>query len=157
MAVVDKHILTLLGLNSDRPSNTLGRRAGSRIRLLHGSTNSSAAPPRTHERRQTERLTPEQTKWADAARLRPGLDVHVVDIGTHGVLLETAVRLHIGQRMEMTLTTNDGETRLDLAGAVRRCHISSLSPLVYRGALEFDDSIELLALEPFVTLSAISA
>ena len=156
MAVVDKHILALLGLNPDRPSNTLGRRAGSRIRLLHGSTN-NAAPRPTEERRREERLSPDQTKWGDAARLRPGMDVRVVDIGTRGVLVETAVRLHIGQRMEVALTATDTGGRLDLAATVRRCHIANLSPLTYRGALEFDVSIELQSLEPFTTPAALSA
>jgi hypothetical protein len=157
MAGVDKQILTLLGLNPDRPSNTLGRRTGSRIRLLHGSTN-NAAPRPNEERRREERLPPEQTQWADAARLRPGMDVRVVDIGTRGVLVETVVRLHIGQRMEIALTTNDDTGgRLALAGTVRRCHIANLSPLSYRGALEFDTSIELQALEPFMTRAALSA
>jgi len=157
MAPVDKHILALLGLNPDRPSNTLGRRAGSRIRMLHGGTNNSAAPRPTEDRRRAERLAPEQTKWADAARLRPGLDVRVVDIGTRGVLLETSVRLHIGQRMEITLQASDTGLRLDLAGTVRRCHIANLNPLTYRGALEFDTSIELQALEPFMASTALSA
>ena len=156
MAGVDKHILALLGLNPDRPSNTLGRRAGSRIRLLHGSTN-NAAPRPNEERRREDRLPPDQTKWADAARLRPGMDVRVVDIGTRGVLVETTVRLHIGQRMEIALTANDTGGQLNLAGTVRRCHIANLSPLAYRGALEFDVSIELRALEPFVAPAALSA
>jgi hypothetical protein len=157
MAGVDKHILALLGLNPDRPSNTLGRRAGSRIRLLHGSTNSSVAPRHHEERRREERLAPEQTKWADAARLRPGLDVRVVDIGTRGVLVETTVRLHIGQRMEVVLQASDTGERLDLAGTVRRCHIANLNPLTYRGAFEFDVSIDLQALEPFMAPAALSA
>jgi len=156
MAGVDKHILALLGLNPDRPSNTLGRRAGSRIRLLHGSTN-NAAPRPNEERRREERLAPDQTKWADAARLRPGMDVRVIDIGTRGVLVETTVRLHIGQRMEIALTANDTGGQLNLAGTVRRCHIANLSPLTYRGALEFDVSIELRALEPFMAPAALSA
>ena len=156
MAGVDKNILALLGLNPDRPSNTLGRRAGSRIRLLHGSTN-NAAPRPNEERRREERLPPEQTQWADAARLRPGMDVRVVDIGTRGVLVETTVRLHIGQRMEIALTDNDTGGQLNLAGTVRRCHIANLSPLTYRGALEFDVSIELRALEPFMAPAALSA
>jgi hypothetical protein len=156
MAGVDKNILALLGLNPDRPSNTLGRRAGSRIRLLHGSTN-NAAPRPNEERRREERLAPDQTKWADAARLRPGMDVRVVDIGTRGVLVETTVRLHIGQRMEIALTDNDTGGQLNLAGTVRRCHIANLSPLTYRGALEFDVSIELRALEPFMAPAALSA
>jgi hypothetical protein len=157
MAGVDQHILALLGLNPDRPSNSLGRRAGSRIRLLHGSTNSAVAPRHDEERRRVERLAPEQTKWSDAARLRPGLDVRVVDIGTRGVLLETTVRLHIGQRMEVVLQASDSTARLDLAGTVRRCHIANLSPLTYRGALEFDVSIELQTLEPFMTPETLSA
>jgi hypothetical protein len=157
MAGVDKHILALLGLNPDRPANTLGRRAGSRIRLLHGSTNNSAAPRPSEERRREERLAPDQTQWADAARLRPGMDVRVVDIGTRGVLVETTVRLHIGQRMEVGLLASETGRRLDLAGTVRRCHIANLSPLTYRGALEFDVSIELQTLEPFMTPAALSA
>ena len=156
MAGVDKQILALLGLNPDRPSNTLGRRAGSRIRLLHGSTNHAPTRP-NEERRREQRLAPEQTRWADAARLRPGMDVLVVDIGTRGVLVESTVRLHIGQRMEIALTASDTGERLDLAGTVRRCHIAKLSPLTYRGALEFDVSIELQALEPFTTPAALSA
>jgi hypothetical protein len=157
MAAVDKQILALLGLNPERPANTLGRRAGSRIRLLHGSTNNS--PPARHngERRREERLAPEQTKWADAARLRPGLDVRVIDIGTRGVLLETGVRLHIGHRMEIALQANDSGMRLDLSVTVRRCYITNLDPLTYRGALEFDVSIELRALEPFMAPAALSA
>ena len=157
MAGVDNQILAFLGLNPDRPANTLGRRAGSRIRLLHGSTNSSPPAQHSGERRRDERLAPEQTKWADAARLRPGLDVRVIDIGTRGVLLETSVRLHIGQRMEIALQANDSGERLDLRVTVRRCHIASLDPLTYRGALEFDTSIELQALEPFMSPAALSA
>jgi hypothetical protein len=157
MAGVDKHILALLGLNPDRPSNALGRRAGSRIRLLHGGTNHSAAPRPTEERRQVERLAPDQTQWSDAARLRPGVDVSVVDIGARGVLVETNVRLHVGQRMEMALQATDTGQRLELAATVRRCHIANLNPLTYRGALEFDTCIELQALEPFMAHAALSA
>lgn len=134
----------------------LGRRSGSRIRLLHGSTSSTTPAPLRppDERRGAERLPPDQTKWADNARLRPGLDVRIVDIGPRGVLIESPVRLQVGARVELALFESDGPRRLDLTGVVRRCNVSSLSPLTYRGGLEFDRAIELTAIQPFLAAQA---
>lgn len=162
MSTVDKeaeYLMALLGIDGSRPSLALGRRTGTRIRILHGSTSATAAPaPKPGaERRREERLTPDQTRWAEAAKIRPGVDVRVLDIGSRGVLIEASSRLHIGVRVELTLFATDNNTRLELLGTVRRCHVSSLSPITYRGALEFSETIEVKALEPFLSTAALSA
>jgi len=151
--------MALLGVDETRMALTLGRRTGSRIRILHASTSSTAtvAPRPTTERRRDDRLSPDQTRWAEAARLRPGFDVRVVDIGTRGVLIEAPTRLHIGTRVELTLFAADTPTRLELMGMVRRCHVSSLNPITYRGALEFSQPIEVQVLQPFLSAAALSA
>lgn len=150
MAAIDATTLALLGLNPDKPSATLGRRAGSRIRLLHSSSSNPRAPRPAEDRRGSPRLTPELTALSQTARMRPGVDVRVVDIGPKGVLIESPIRLHIGIPVELVFTINETEERLQAAGRVRRCQVSSLSPLVYRGALEFEEELSLEALQPFV-------
>jgi hypothetical protein len=152
-------LMSLLGIDGSNVALNLGRRTGTRIRILHGSTSSTAAvaPKHQGERRREERLPPEQTKWAEGAKLRPGFDVRIVDIGSRGVLIEAPTRLHIGVRVEITLFASDTATRLELMGVVRRCHISNLSPLTYRGALEFSQTVEVKALEPFLSPTALSA
>ena len=162
MSKVDKeaeYLMALLGIDGTRPSLTLGRRTGTRIRILHGGTSSTAAPAPepAADRRREPRLTPDQTRWAEAAKIRPGVDVRVLDIGSRGVLLEATSRLHIGLKVELTLFATDAKTRLDLLGIVRRCHVSSLSPITYQGALEFSQAIELSSLQPFLATAALSA
>ena len=77
--------------------------------------------------------------------------MRVLDIGSRGVLIEAPTRLHIGMRVELTLFATEANTRLDLMGVVRRCHVASLSPIAYRGALEFNQAIEVQALQPFLS------
>lgn len=150
MAAIDATTLALLGLNPDKPSATLGRRAGSRIRLLHASSGNAPAPRPSEDRRGSPRLSPEMTGLSDTARLRLGTDVRVVDIGPRGVLIESPIRLHIGLPVEIVFTVTETQERLQMAGRVRRCHVASLSPLMYRGALEFDRELSMEALQPFV-------
>jgi hypothetical protein len=152
-------LMSLLGIDGSKTGLSLGRRTGTRIRILHGSSSSTAATAPKHqgERRREERLSPEQTKWAESAKLRPGFDVRIVDIGSRGVLIEAPTRLHIGVRVEITLFASETSTRLELMGVVRRCQVSNLSPLTYRGALEFNQTIEVKALEPFLSATALSA
>jgi len=162
MSKVDKEtedLAALLGLDRSRLALALGRRTGSRIRILHGSSSSTAAQAPKHqgERRRESRVPPDQTRFAEAAKLRPGFDVRVVDIGSRGVLIEAPTRLHIGVRVELTLFTAESNSRLDLMGIVRRCHVSNLSPLTYRGALEFSQVIEVQTLQPFLSPAALSA
>jgi hypothetical protein len=150
MSAIDAATLALLGLNPDKPSATLGRRAGSRIRLLHTSSGNAPAPRPAEDRRQTRRMLPDLAGISEMARMRPGMDVRVLDIGPKGVLIESPVRLHIGVPVELVFTVNDTLARLQMAGCVRRCQVASLSPLVYRGALEFDREIAMDVLRPFM-------
>ena len=152
-------LFALLGVNPSRLTQPLGRRTGSRIRLLHSSTSATAsyAPRTTEERRREARLSPDQTRVAESARLRPGFDIRIVDISARGVLIEAATRLHIGSRVELALFTSDTSMKLDMVATVRRCQISNLSPLTYRGALEFNQAIEERLLGPFLESEALSA
>jgi hypothetical protein len=152
-------LFAMLGINPGRSTQPLGRRTGSRIRLLHSSTSATAsyAPKTTEERRREVRVSPDQTRVADAAKLRPGFDIRIVDISARGVLVEVATRLHIGSRVELALFTSDTAMKLDMVATVRRCHISNLSPLTYRGALEFNQAIEERLLGPFLQGEALSA
>lgn len=163
MAKIDKEeareLFAMLGVSPERMIQPLGSRTGSRIRLLHGGTSvtAAAAPKNTEERRREARLSPGETRWAETARLRPGVDVRVIDIGPRGVLIEAPIRLHIGTRVELALFTAETAVRLDLPGVVRRCHVANLSPLTYRGALEFAQALQQDQLEPFLSPEAISA
>jgi len=66
-------------------------------------------------------------------------------------------KIGVSDRLELALFTSDTAARLDLLASVRRCHISNLSPLTYRGALEFKEPIETKLLEPFMESTALSA
>lgn len=149
----------MLGVDETRLALTLGHRSGSRIRILHAGTSATAAPPprQSAERRRDERLPPDQTRWADAGKIRPGFDVRVVDIGPGGVLIEAPTRLHVGTQVELALFASDTPLRLDVIGVVRRCHVSSLNPLTFRGALEFAQPLDVGALQPFLSTAAMSA
>lgn len=157
MSAIDATTLALLGLNPDKPSTTLGRRAGSRIRLLHASSGNAPAPRPAEDRRQTLRVAPDKTALAEMARMRPGTDVRVVDIGPRGVLIESPVRLHIGLPVELVFTVQDTQARLQMAGLVRRCQVACLNPLVYRGALEFERELAMDLLRPFISAEVRSA
>lgn len=157
MSAIDATTLTLLGLNPDKPSATLGRRAGSRIRLLHASSGNAPAPRPAEDRRHTQRLSPDLTAISEMARMRPGTDVRVIDIGPKGVLIESPVRLHIGVPVELIFTVQDTQARLQMPGLVRRCQVASLSPLVYRGALEFERELAMDLLRPFMAAEVLSA
>lgn len=157
MAQADTEAVELMGIigGNDASEISLARRTGSTFRLLQGNGNGSAGSQ--DERRQADRLPPEQTRFSETAKLRGGFDVRIIDIGPRGVLIEAPTRLHIGSRAEVALFTADANIRLDLIGTVRRCHVSSLSPLMYRGGLEFDKAIEIQALQPFLAAAALSA
>lgn len=127
------------------------------MRVLHGSARGPVSNDSQENRRRSQRVAPDQTQWGEAARLRGGVDVRVIDIGERGVLIETTARLHIGVRVEVALFGADSSYRLDLPGTVRRCHVARLEPMTYRGALEFDSEIALQDLGPFVMQEVLSA
>lgn len=132
----------------DRPSYVLGQRTGTRIRLV-GRTLAETIP--LDERRRAERLSPASAHLTDTGRLRTGHELRVLDISTTGVRIEAPVRMQVGGRIELCLTENGTDQKLVVTGVARRCYVASLDPLVYTGAVEFDQALDLTALLPFVT------
>lgn len=136
-------------LNLDTPAVTLGKRAGSRIRMLYGPT--GAAPPRVEaDRRRDDRLSPPQTRWSEGAKLRPGHDVRILNIGSRGALIEVMTRLYVGTNAELSLIDAESQARLAVGGIIRRCQVACLDPLVFHGALEFEAPLERERLVPFL-------
>lgn len=94
------------------------------------------------ERRHSPRFRPVHTQWSDIALLRPGREVHVINLSSGGVLIESASRLSPGTRAELQLF---GTRRRLVGGRIDRCQVSGLTPLAYRGAIVFDVHLELQA------------
>lgn len=120
-----------------------------------GESSLPSAPAR--ERRRAERLRLAATRWAGGARLRPEHDIRILDIGPGGALFELPVRMLIGGRVELSLVDGEARIFLDLNGIVRRCQVARLDPLVYRGAVEFDEMLEPGVLRPLVLAHATNA
>jgi hypothetical protein len=100
-----------------------------------------ATVARTQERRRTNRLIPGVTRWHAQAVLRPGQSVVLVNIGSQGALVESPARLRPGAQTELQLI---GKTsRCSVRGRLDRCHVASLEPLCYRGAIVFERPFEL--------------
>lgn len=93
------------------------------------------------ERRRTHRLAPEVTQWRPEAVLRPGQPVVLVNISVHGALVESAARLRPGAHTELQLVGRGARCRM--RGRLDRCHIATLEPLAYRGAIVFEDQLDL--------------
>ena len=92
------------------------------------------------DRRRAPRVRPEHTPWGEAALLRPGQDVTVLNVSRGGALVESASRMLPGVRAELQLI---GVRRCMARGRIDRCHVTCLTPLRYRGAIVFDDAIDL--------------
>jgi hypothetical protein len=92
------------------------------------------------ERRRSPRQDPSSVD-IEAARIRPGCPVTVVNVSATGVLVEALRRLLPGSRLEVQLHRPDG--RLLVSGSVVRCYVSHLLPasVSYRGAIKFDDEL----------------
>jgi len=95
------------------------------------------------DRRAETRRRPHETPWLDVALLRPGQEVVVVNLSSHGALLESARRMRPGMRTELQLV--GPRSRCVLPARVLRCVVAQLEPLRYRGALAFEEP---LAVEP---------
>lgn len=92
------------------------------------------------ERRSGHRLAARTTRWPETAILRPGQEVTVVNLSHGGVLLESSTRMAPGARAELQLL---GIHRRMVRGRIDRCHVARLEPLRYRGAVVFDEHLEL--------------
>ena len=74
----------------------------------------------------------------DAATLRPGFPVQVVDVSARGLQVESERPLRPGRRVHVRLRC--GAQVVALSGVVLRCRVWALrhDAVVYRGALCFD-------------------
>jgi hypothetical protein len=90
------------------------------------------------ERRRSARRPANQSPWV-SARVRPGRDVALLDLGDDGALVEGTTRLMPGSRIVLQLHTS--ERSVAVAGLVVRCEVASLDRergIRYRGAVRFD-------------------
>lgn len=98
---------------------------------------------RVERRRHVRRLAAD-LGWLRAVRLRPRIEVVLMDLSAGGALVETATRLRPGMKTVLQLTTRNGELRA--FGEVVRAWVSAIPPdrgVLYRGALRFDRPIDL--------------
>ena len=89
------------------------------------------------DRRQSRRRLREEHNVV-CARVRPGLDVALVDLSAGGALVETVHRLLPGSAVELQL--DSGGKRAAVRGRVLRCAVARLraGAVWYRGAIGFD-------------------
>ncbi len=95
------------------------------------------------DRRRSLRRTDARWPWR-GARLRPGRDVVLLDIGDGGALVEASSRMLPGTAVVLQLLMPEGAQCI--RGRVLRCEVSALDPhrgVRYRGALRFDESPDL--------------
>lgn len=85
------------------------------------------------------RVPPSRTPWHDAALLRPGLEVRVINVSCGGALIESGNRMHPGTRTELQLS---GRIRQAVRGRIDRCRVTELDPIRYEGAIVFDQRLE---------------
>jgi hypothetical protein len=88
-------------------------------------------------------MPPERAAWSRVAVLRPGQEVRLLNISPQGALVESAARLRPGLRAELHLT--QGASRVAVRGRLERCEVVRLEPLVYRGAILFEECLALPA------------
>lgn len=96
------------------------------------------------ERRRHVRCPAGDFAWLRAVRLRPRVEVVLMELSSGGALVETATRLRPGMKTVLQLTTRSGELRA--SGGVVRAWVSDIVPdrgVLYRGALRFDRPIDL--------------
>ena len=97
-----------------------------------------------NERRGSRRRAAEPWPWR-SARLRPGRDVVLLDVGDGGALVEASARMLPGTPVVLQLLMPEGARCI--RGRVLRCEVASLDPcrgVRYRGALRFDEPQSLI-------------
>jgi hypothetical protein len=88
------------------------------------------------ERREADRLAPEDVARDIRLSIRGGADARPIDISTTGILAETTTRLRPGSLVELVLQI-EGERRL-LRATIVRSSVHSLGPTLFRTAFKFD-------------------
>ena len=96
---------------------------------------------RSEERRGENRRRRIEDHGVVSTRIAPGYDATLVDVSSTGALVETAMRLLPGTRVEVRLATR--QRRVAVRGEVVRCSVARLQPVIYRGALHFERAIAL--------------
>jgi len=94
------------------------------------------------ERRRSARQLYRDGFLPPGARVRPGLDVVVVDLSDCGALVEGPWRFRPGGRCELALVVEGRE--LTVRSRVVRCYVARLDrglPVRYRTALAFDGAL----------------
>jgi hypothetical protein len=93
------------------------------------------------ERRASVRVTPDLASWQALALLRPGREVRLINISERGALVQSQTSLKPKAAAELQLF---GPMRLQVNGRIQRCRVSSLAPLLYEGAIVFDEPVAIL-------------
>ena len=93
------------------------------------------------ERRQSERRTPGGGEPLGKVKVRIGPELAVVDIGSHGVLVEGTARLTPGARLDLHVLARNG--RVLVRSTVIRAWVSHLrgDAVTYRAGIRFDHPI----------------
>jgi hypothetical protein len=89
-------------------------------------------------RRKHSRLAASDDHGIVSVRIRPGHPAAVVDVSSHGALLETGHRLLPGHPVELQIQTD--QARANVRARVVRCAVVGVraTSLSYRGAVVFD-------------------
>src|SRR6185503_19030145 len=88
------------------------------------------------ERRAHRRLTVSELSWLNHARIKYGPDVSLIDLSVGGAQIETtSYPPQPGSTVVIELAA--GERTWPVPARVLRCHIASLAPATYRGAVAF--------------------
>ncbi len=106
----------------------------------------AVGPGPSPDRRRAIRKNRAELSWLCGLRLRPGLDVALVNLSAGGALVETPTRLRPGGRTVLRLTGAAGSWTV--SGCVLRSWVAAIEPehgVVYRGALVFDEALDLSA------------
>lgn len=92
------------------------------------------------DRREAPRLSPAPAGYENRGIVRPGHDVHVLNLAQGGALVACGSRLRPGMSTELQMFR--GEARVLLRVSVSRCRVSHLAPLVYEAALCFEAPLD---------------
>jgi PilZ domain len=96
---------------------------------------------RDPERRADRRWRAADDHGVVSTRIVPGSDARLVDVSAGGALVDTPLRLLPGANVEVRLATR--QQRIAVRGQVVRCFVARLQPVVYRGAVRFDQRLQM--------------
>ncbi|MFN2446081.1 MAG: PilZ domain-containing protein [Vicinamibacterales bacterium] len=105
--------------------------------------------PWDDDRRHAPRVPPRVANVQSHGIVRPGHDVHVLNLASGGALVECGARLRPGSHTELQVV-RDG-TRVALRAVITRCRVARLAPLVYEAALCFEQPLSIDARVPLET------